>query len=250
VSSQRSVRAAAPRRARSPRAAAPWAILVALAALAAPSAAPAFDDPARRGPGRVELRTPEIVRWTGRVDVAAVGRLRALLEANPSVTTLEFVDSPGAFEWGRKVVVEAGALVRERGLATVARGYCISACASIFLAGTTRRLEAPETADATTFLHLHGVYAPGESGPALHEGGTRWLLRVVGERAGEPLPAPLADAILGARTPKGGVYVFRVPTRGAVREAVYACTGEETRIPADCRPYRERTAKGMGLLRD
>lgn len=210
----------------------------------------AFDDPARRGPGQVELRAPELVRWTGRVDVAGVAKLRALLDANPSVTTLEFVDSPGAFEWGRKVVVEAGALVRERGLATVARGYCISACASIFLAGSTRRLADPEASGATTFLHVHGVYAPGESGPALHEGGTRWLLRWIGERIGEPLPAPLADAMLGARTPRGGVYVFRVPARGGAREAVYTCAGDEARIPLDCRPYRDRSARALGLLRD
>ena len=208
---------------------------------------------------RVELVDATRIRWTGRIDLTALQQLRVLLDAHPSVSMLELFDSPGAFEWGRRVVLDAADLIQRRRLATTARGYCISACAAIFLAGVQRELadesvrpigQEPVEPPPVSFLHWHGLYASGPQGPALDPDATRWLLHRLGGLMGQAWPEPLARAVMEAQTPRGGVYLIRRLAAGRVDEGVYTCVGTERRIPLDCTRYTARSARELGLLRD
>jgi hypothetical protein len=94
---------------------------------------------------------------TGRVVPDDGPRFRALLEANPNVKTVVLWNSPG----GAAVANDAiSASIEAHGLDTVAAGFCVSACAMIFLSGANRAfgdLEAP----ARTSLGFHGSYMRG-----------------------------------------------------------------------------------------
>jgi len=72
--------------------------------------------------------------------------------SQPGVERVVFINSPGGDLW---TAMHVGHLIRERGLATVAAGYCASGCAVMFMGGKERAFSdafKPET----TFIGLHG----------------------------------------------------------------------------------------------
>lgn len=90
------------------------------------------------------------LEFTGPIAFGVTRRVRAVLDAYPSITTLRLT-SPG----GR--VVEArdlSALIARRGLTTVAVDNCASACTVLFMAGEERLL-AP-----TSTLGFHRYRSP------------------------------------------------------------------------------------------
>ncbi len=55
--------------------------------------------------------------------------------AQPGIKRVVFVNSPGGDLWNS---MHIGHLIRERGLDTVAAGYCVSGCTVMFMGGKER----------------------------------------------------------------------------------------------------------------
>ena len=77
--------------------------------------------------------------YSGLINREGVARLRRLLEAHPAVRELR-VDSSGG---DPMAALDAGGLVRARGLAVVVDGRCNSACANYLFVPATRRVIRP-----------------------------------------------------------------------------------------------------------
>lgn len=94
--------------------------------------------------GQVQLSVSSdfsTLQLTGPIVFGVTRRVRDMLEAYPSITTVRLT-SPG----GR--VVEARAmseLITRRGLTTLAAGNCASACTVLFMAGRERLVESATT---------------------------------------------------------------------------------------------------------
>ncbi|WP_209427536.1 hypothetical protein [Pararhodobacter sp. SW119] len=115
------------------------------AAPVAPPAEPAPFTLALSGDGRrVDL--------TGRIDFGITADLTALLEDAPDIALLRLRSQGGRVAEARGLVM----VVRRFGLATRARGDCVSVCTLVFVAGHSRSLEA----GARLGFHGYDLRAP------------------------------------------------------------------------------------------
>ena len=76
------------------------------------------------------------------------------LLARSGIERVVFINSPGGDLWS---AMRIGHLIREQGLSTVAAGYCVSACAIMFMGGKERAFSdafKPEM----TFVGIHGPH--------------------------------------------------------------------------------------------
>ena len=74
--------------------------------------------------------------------------------AQPGIKRVVFVNSPGGDLWNS---MHIGHLIRERGLDTVAAGYCVSGCTVMFMGGKERSFSDAFRPEAT-LLGLHGPH--------------------------------------------------------------------------------------------
>lgn len=94
---------------------------------------------------------------TGRLVPSDGDELTALLQAHPSITTVVLWNSPGGSAAANAALTE---LIQTRKLNTAVAGYCVSACAMVFLSGSERYFSDGESLDATS-LGFHGSYVDG-----------------------------------------------------------------------------------------
>lgn len=163
-------------------------------------------------------------------------RFRMLYDAHPEIRCLELRTSPGGATYG---ALQIGQMAQDRGMRTVARGRCVSACALAFLGGERRELGAPWRGEPTVLL-LHGSFDRTSGEPD-------WLFREpirawVSERTAGRLPADLLDEALRLPDPAGGLVVAAMPGAGAVR----LCTSEPAR--GACREVAGASARSLGLV--
>jgi ATP-dependent protease ClpP protease subunit len=71
---------------------------------------------------------------TGRVVTADAARFRSLVDTTPSVKTVVLWNSPGGSASANDAIT---ATIEEHRLDTVVAGFCVSACAMIFLSGAS-----------------------------------------------------------------------------------------------------------------
>ena len=95
-----------------------------------------------------QVQGNEVV-MSGSVTGSEYSQLLAILVANPINTVVFHNSNGGDADAGYHV----GELVRQRGLATVIRGFCESSCSRMWLGGVTRRLDG-----ASSHVGLHGNY--------------------------------------------------------------------------------------------
>lgn len=162
-------------------------------------------------------------------------RFRALYAKHPEVRCLELRSSPGGATYGALLI---GQMARERGMRTLARGRCVSACALVFLGGERRELGQAWRGDPTALL-LHGGFdrASGAPDPTFAEAIRDW----VSERTATRLPVDLLDAALSVPDRAGGLVVAAAPGPGAVR----LCPGDPARVA--CRDVPGASAASLGL---
>ena len=163
-------------------------------------------------------------------------RFRSLYDAHPEIRCLELRASPGGATYG---ALQIGQMARDRGMRTVARGRCISACALAFLGGERREL-GPAWRGEPTVLLLHGSFdrASGAPDALFRESIRAW----VSERTAGRLPADLLDEALRLSDPAGGLVVAATPGVGAVR----LCTSEPAR--GECPKVPGASAVSLGLV--
>jgi hypothetical protein len=162
-------------------------------------------------------------------------RFRELYEAQPQIRCLELRASPGGATYGALLI---GQMARERGMRTVARGRCVSACALAFLGGTRRELGPALRGDPTVLL-LHGSFdrSTGQPDAMFRESIRAW----VSERTSGRMPAALLVEALDIADPAGGLIVAAGTGSGAVR----VCPGEPAR--GSCRVVPGASAASLGI---
>jgi len=153
--------------------------------------------------------------------------VRFLKAVNEHTQTVVLRDSPGgdadtSFNVGREI--------HQRKLRTVAKGFCRSGCAIMFMAGVERRL-----ADAKSYVVFHGGYVSQRSWPSARWGGE--LMRYFAEVAPQ-MPDDLVELIV-KKPRRGGVWFYL--------NAVWSCEGTEEKQPSQCERLKV-TALEVGVV--
>ena len=162
-------------------------------------------------------------------------RFRMLYDAHPEIRCLELRTSPGGATYG---ALQIGQMARDRGMRTVARGRCVSACALAFLGGEPRELGAPWRGEPTVLL-LHGSF---DRATALPDATFRESIHAwVTERSEGRMPAELLTEALDIADPAGGLLI----AAGTGSAAVRLCPGEPTR--SACRVVDGASAATLGI---
>jgi len=91
---------------------------------------------------------------SGEVQMGDFERLRGHLDGNPRITTVVLRDSPGGSVQPMWNVMK---LIRDRQLRTAISGYCVSACAMMFLGGVERQFTDDQAA-GKTYVAFHGPH--------------------------------------------------------------------------------------------
>jgi hypothetical protein len=162
-------------------------------------------------------------------------RFQELAAAHPQLRCLELRNSPGGATYGALLI---GQMARERGMRTVARGRCVSACALAFLGGEPRELGPAWNGEPTALL-LHGSFdrASGAPDALFLEPIRAW----VAERTAGKMPADLLDEVLRQPDRAGGLVVAAGSGPGAVR----LCPGDPAR--GVCRAVPGASAASLGF---
>jgi hypothetical protein len=94
---------------------------------------------------------------TGRLVPTDTDAFAQLLQKNPTITTVVLWNSPGGSAAANKGLTD---LIGDHKLKTAVAGFCVSACAMVFLAGIERQFSDGTPIDSTS-LGFHGSYVDG-----------------------------------------------------------------------------------------
>jgi hypothetical protein len=94
---------------------------------------------------------------TGRLVPSDGDQFAQLLLGHPSITTVVLWDSPGGSAAANAALTK---LIQTHKLNTAVAGYCVSACAMVFLSGAERYFSDGESLEVTS-LGFHGSYVDG-----------------------------------------------------------------------------------------
>ena len=182
---------------------------------------------------------------SGRLVPGDAADFQALLDANPGVKTVVFWNSPGGAAIANRAISR---MIADRKLATAVAGYCVSACAMMFLSGVTRSFSDGEALDVTS-LGYHGNYLPG--GELNQELRLQQLKRTVLEETGGKADPALVDRWLHLPDQHNTVR-FRYPGTDESSKAttVFQCSGAGPNRGdyAGCAPIAGVNALTMGII--
>ena len=137
----------------------------------------------------------------------------------PAVTTVVLYNSGGGdFDAG----LNLAAMIRQRGLTTVAQGSCRSSCANAFLGGVRRYF-----ADRQSYVAFHGHY--------VHSAPRQSRIGEMRNFYADMTDGKVSDelVLLWMQKPRAGmIYFFKRQT--------YSCNGTEARRPSGCEKLLQR----------
>ncbi len=167
-----------------------------------------------------------------------------LVQANPAIATVVLWNSPGGSARANAGLTQ---IIQDRKLNTAVAGYCVSACAMVFLSGSQRYFSDGESVDATS-LGFHGSYVQGTLAP---EKRLQFLENLVETESAGKADPKLVDRWLHF-TDEHETVRFRYPgSDGAPKAAtVFDCHGPgPNRGDYDsCTPIDGPNALSMGII--
>jgi hypothetical protein len=188
------------------------------------------------------VRGDQIV-MSGQVVASDTNQFRSLLAAHPSIKTVVLTNSPGGSASANDAITT---MIEQHHINTVIGGYCVSACAMIFLSGTSRAF-GDLTSTAGESLGFHGSYANGDlKGPERLDALKTRIL----QRTGNKVPPALVDRWLHISDDKSSMR-FRYPAAGAKGPFVYFCTVGTQANKGDfggCQPVTGTDAFAAGII--
>ena len=145
----------------------------------------------------------------------------------PNVTTVVFRNSGGGeFAAG----LNLAATIRQKGLTTVAQGYCSSSCANAFLGGVNRYL-----ADSRSYVGFHGHYTDSTTPSQSNIGAIRnFYTEYTGGKVSDDL------VLLWMQKPRTGLIYF-------YKHTTYSCNGREPKRPRGCEKIPQRAIE-QGII--
>lgn len=181
---------------------------------------------------------------SGRLVPADGEQFAQLLQANPSVTTVVLWNSPGGSAAANAALTDQ---IQQHKLKTAVAGFCVSACAMVFLSGSQRSFSDGETLNSTS-LGFHGSYVDGS---LARESRLQFLESLVETETGGKADPKLVERWLHF-TDQHETVRFRYPGEdGAPKAAtVFDCLGPgPNRGDYDaCTPIAGVDALSMGII--
>jgi len=162
----------------------------------------------------MDVRGDQIIA-SGRIVPDDAARFRTLVAANPTLKTVVLWNSPGGAAVANDAMTE---IIESRGLNTVVSGFCVSACAMVFLAGKDRSFGDLEPIGSTS-LGFHASYVGG------HLAADRRLAALkarVLDRTGGKIDPALVDRWLHL-TDERNTIRFRYPGDSTPGPTTYFC---------------------------
>jgi hypothetical protein len=180
-----------------------------------------------------------IVTWRGKLSWDKVKPLIERVNAMPTVKELLIINSRGGDGASMYAVQK---LVHDRKIRVSVSGYCLSACAQIYITAESHRLlAAPFAFD--TYLQFHGSYdaktnkfvnffKPEE-------------IDIVRRATHGLMPTELYIKARMSPNPHGGLYIYKDLFKDT-KHSVFFCDGKESNIPGECERL-EGNAVTLGL---
>ncbi len=163
--------------------------------------------------------------------------------AQPGITTVAFVNSPGGSLW---TGLRVGQLIASKGLNTVAAGQCMSACSIMFMGGRERRY-ADNFHPRLTMVGLHGAY---RADTRQIEGAAQpQIYAFYKSRIGERFQADIINLALYGMDDAGAFLRVPDPARDPRRLPPTHCRSLQT-PPAQCTVFRQHNAVTLGIATD
>ena len=167
-----------------------------------------------------------------------------LLQANPSVSTVVLWNSPGGSAPANAALTS---MIQEHKLNTAVAGYCVSACAMVFLSGSQRFFSDGEPIDNTS-LGFHGSYEQGTLAP---EKRLQFLENLVETETGDKADRTLVEHWLHL-SDRNDTVRFRYPGADGAPKAptVFDCNGGGPNHGNydSCTPITGPNAISMGII--
>ena len=169
---------------------------------------------AAAGAMTMEVRGDQLIA-SGRIVADDGDRFRKLVDANSNVKTVVLWNSPGGSARANDAITET---IETLGLNTVVTGFCVSACAMVFLAGKDRAFGDLEPIGSTS-LGFHASYVDGHLAPDRRLAALK--ARVLDRTRGKIDPA-LVDRWLHLNDERNSVR-FRYPGDSTPGPTTYFC---------------------------
>jgi hypothetical protein len=169
---------------------------------------------AAAGAMTMDVRGDQLVA-SGRVVPDDAARFRTLVAANPALKTVVLWNSPGGAARANDAITET---IESLGLNTVVTGFCVSACAMMFLAGKDRSFGDLEPIGSTS-LGFHASYVDGHLAPDRRLAALK--ARVL-DRTRQKIDPALVDRWLHLSDERNSVR-FRYPGDSTAGPTTYFC---------------------------
>jgi hypothetical protein len=181
---------------------------------------------------------------SGRLVPPDTDQFAQLLQNNPTITTVVLWNSPGGAAAANSGITQ---LIAAHKLKTAVAGFCVSACAMVFLAGVERYFSDGAPIDSTS-LGFHGSYIDGV---LAGEQRLTYLANLVASETGGKADPKLVDHWLHLPSEHTTVR-FRYPgADGAPKTAtVFDCKGPGPNHGdyGNCAPIDGPNAISMGII--
>ncbi|MEY5098300.1 MAG: hypothetical protein RJA36_1019 [Pseudomonadota bacterium] len=160
--------------------------------------------------------------------------------AQPGITTVAFVNSPGGSLW---TGLRVGQLIASKGLDTVAAGQCMSACSIMFMGGRERRY-ADNFHPRLTMIGLHGAHRADTR--QVESAAQPQLYAFYKARIGERFQTDIINRALYEMDDAGAFLRVPDPVREPGRLRPTHCRSAQT-PPAQCTVFRQHNAVTLGI---
>ena len=160
--------------------------------------------------------------------------------AKPGIERVVLLNSPGGDLWtGMRI----GRLIADKGLHTVAAGYCVSSCSIMFMGGRTRSF-SDVFRPSQTYLGIHGPHKKDTKQVDPQQAGQ--IYAFFKQQTGERFNADLINKALYDMEDAGSLLRVFDPVRQPQRIS-YHCRSAQS-LRKDCTEFKDQNALTLGLV--
>jgi hypothetical protein len=181
---------------------------------------------------------------SGQVVQPDIAQFTTIIQNNPAIKTVLFMNSPGGDAVANRTI---STMIIEHNFNTAVAGFCVSACAMMFLSGTERYF-SDGTPLVMTSLGFHGNYDVRGLGPELR---LLALKTYVLNRTGGKADPALIDQWIHYADPRNTMrFIYPRPDAADTTPFTFHCIGPRANQGdyAACEPITGANALTMGII--
>lgn len=191
--------------------------------------------------------TDERFEISGEITKANIEQFDRAVVKNPKINGILLSNSFGADGYAVEIVNEFKSRIDERKLNTFVKGYCVSACAALFLLGNERTMLSNPSGRPTMLL-LHAVrrlFPENTNGEGqMQVTSTDKLNKQISERSGGKITIDLLDKMYAADDSSGGIFILRNPNSEGKHILFSSSVAKKIRA----KPISDLTPQDLGIL--